>query len=82
MDLGRPCTIDRAFLSEAYNRIQRFELQADRDGRWETLARGGKIGSGLELKFLPVAVQRVRLNVLQATDGPTIWEFLLFEPAK
>ncbi len=80
VDLGRPCTIDRAFLSEAYNRIQQFELQAERDGRWETFARGGKIGSGLELKFASVTVQKVRLNVLQATDGPTIWEFLLFEP--
>lgn len=79
VDLGRPCTIDRAWLSEAYDRIEEFELQADRNGRWETFARGGKIGSGLELKFAPVEVQRVRLNVLKAVDGPTIWEFLLFE---
>jgi len=79
VDLGRPCTIERAFLSEAYDRIEEFELQADRDGRWETFARGGKIGSGLELKLQPVTVQKVRLNVLKAADGPTIWEFLLFE---
>lgn len=79
VDLGRPCTIDRAWLSEAYDRIEEFELQADRGGRWETFARGGKIGAGLELKFAPVQVQRVRLNVLKAADGPTIWEFLLFE---
>jgi hypothetical protein len=82
VDLGRACTIDRAWLSEAYNRIEQFELQADRDGRWETFARGGKIGSGLELKFAPVKVQRVRLNILKAADGPTIWEFLLFEAGK
>jgi len=82
VDLGRSCAIDRAFLSEAYDRIEEFELQADRDGRWKTFARGGKIGSGLELKFQPVAVQKVRLNILKATDGPTIWEFLLFEQSK
>ena len=80
VDLGRTCTIDRAWLSEAYDRVEEFELQADRDGRWETFARGGKIGSGLELKFAPVQVRKVRLNVLKASDGPTIWEFLLFEP--
>ena len=80
VDLGKPRTIGRAFFSEAYDRIEQFELQADRDGRWETFARGGRIGSGLEMKFPPVTVQKVRLNVLQATDGPTIWEFLLFEP--
>ncbi|MCU0917524.1 MAG: DUF5703 domain-containing protein, partial [Planctomycetes bacterium] len=82
VDLGRLCTIDRAFLSEAYDRIEEFELQADRDGRWETFAHGGRIGSGLDLKFQPVPVQKVRLNILKATDGPTIWEFLLFEPRK
>ena len=58
VDLGGPRTIDRACLSEAYDRIEQFELQAERDGRWETFARGGKIGSGLELKFPPVAVQK------------------------
>jgi len=78
VDLGRTCTIDRAWLSEAYDRIEQFELQADRDGRWETFAHGGKIGSGLELKFPPVTVQKVRLNILKSADGPTIWEFLLW----
>jgi len=81
VDLGRPCTIDRAWLSEAYDRVGEFELQTERNGRWETFARGGKIGAGLELKFAPVQVQKVRLNVLKAADGPTIWEFLLFEAA-
>ncbi len=81
VDLGRVCIIDRAWLSEAYDRVEEFELQADRDGRWETCARGGRIGLGLELKFAPVQAQRIRLNVLKATDGPTIWEFLLFEAA-
>jgi len=79
VDLGQPRTIDRAWLSEAYDRVEEFELQTDRDGRWETFARGGKIGSGLELKFAPVRAQKVRLNILKASDGPTIWEFLLFE---
>ncbi len=82
VDLGRSCTIDHAFLSEAYDRIEEFELQADRDGRWETFARGGKIGASLELQFQPVTAQKVRLNILKAIDGPTIWEFLLFEPKK
>jgi hypothetical protein len=80
VDLGRPYTIDHAFLCEAYDRIEDFELQVDRGGRWETFARGQKVGSGLALKFAPVTAQKVRLNVLKAIDGPTIWEFLLFEP--
>jgi len=88
VDLGRACTIDRAFVSEAYDRVEEFELQAESNtpggggATWETFARGGKIGSGLELRFPAVTVQKVRLNILKATDGPTIWEFLLFEPKR
>jgi hypothetical protein len=80
VDLGRPCVIDRVFLSEAYDRIEQFELQVRRDDRWETFARGDSVRSGLKMKLEPVTVQEVRLNVLKAGDGPTIWEFLLFEP--
>lgn len=81
VDLGQTRVIDRAWLSEAYDRIEEFELQVDHDGRWVTFAHGNEMGESLELKFPPVRAQRVRLNVLKATDGPTIWEFLLFEAA-
>jgi alpha-L-fucosidase len=82
VDLGKPCTFDRAAISEEYDRVQAFELQAKRDGRSETFARGEKIGHDLALKFAPVTAQVVRLNILKAADGPTIWEFRLFEPKK
>ncbi|MBI2929148.1 MAG: alpha-L-fucosidase [Verrucomicrobia bacterium] len=82
VDFGAPATIGRAYLSEAYDRVQEFELQAQRDGQWRTFARGGRIGSALELKFDPISAQQVRLNILKATDGPTIWEFQLFGPEK
>jgi len=82
VDLGQPVTIGSAYLSEAYNRVREFELQSERDGQWESFARGQRIGGALDLKFLPVTAQRVRLNVLKATDGPTIWEFRLYEAGK
>jgi len=78
VNLGKPETFDRAALSEEYDRVGQFELQAKRDGRWQTFAGGGKIGHDLALKFPPVTAQVVRLNILKATDGPTIWEFRLF----
>lgn len=28
--------------------------------------------------FAPVTTERVRLNITEATDGPTIWEFQLY----
>jgi alpha-L-fucosidase len=80
VDLGEPKTFNRAFLGEAYDRVQSFELQYKRGEEWVTVARGDKIGKELTLNFEPVTARVVRLNVLQAADGPTIWEFQLFPP--
>jgi len=80
VDLGRPERIGRAYLAEAYDRVRQFELQYERGGEWVSFARGGRIGTNLEMAFEPVTAQRVRLNVTDGPGGPTIWEFLLFPP--
>lgn len=80
VDLGKPEQIGRAYLGEAFDRVSRFELQRYVDGEWRSFAQGTKIGLNLELRFEPVTAQRVRLNILEASDGPTIWEFHLFGP--
>ena len=80
VDLGRSVVFDRAFISEAYDRTQAFELQCKDGQDWKRFYRGGRIGKSLTLKFDPVTARFVRLNILEATDGPTIWEFQLFPP--
>jgi hypothetical protein len=77
-DLGEPKLIGRAYLSEAYDRVRRFELQYERDGQWVPFARGERIGKDLTMAFEPVTARKVRLAILDSTEGPTIWEFLLF----
>ncbi len=80
LDLGRSATFRRARLAEAYpNRVQRFELQRFAEGQWETFLSGSTIGESWSAGFEPVTAQRVRLNIIDATDGPTIWEFELFD---
>jgi len=80
IDLGEPKTIDRARILEAYApRVQQFELQAKRGDAWETFHRGTTIGESRQLRFDPVTAQEFRLNLLRATEGPTLWEFQLFE---
>jgi hypothetical protein len=78
-DLPAPVEVARAFLSEGWDRVQSYELQYEKDGAWTTFYTGGKIGKGSTVTFPRVGVQRVRLHVLEATGGPTIWEFLLFK---
>lgn len=78
VNLGESVTVDRAFISEAYDRVQSFELQCKNGGVWKTFARGKRIGEGLKMKFEPVTARVVRLSILEAVEGPTIWEFQLF----
>ncbi len=79
VDLERPYTFDRAWLNEPHDRIREFELQAERDGAWETFHRGTTIGEDCELTFEPVTARRVRLVVLKTTINPLVGEFQLFE---
>jgi alpha-L-fucosidase len=79
VDLGEPKPFASAWISEPYDRVQEFELQVWRDGDWQTFHRGTTIGEDCTITFPPVTGQRVRLNLLKTTEGPSIWEFNLFE---
>jgi len=82
VDLGKPMTFNRVKISEDYDRVREFELQCRDGSRWKTFARGTKLGFDYSKQFEPVTARYVRLNILDATDGPTIWEFQLFAPKK
>jgi len=79
VDLEKPTTFDRALLSEPYGRVVEFELQCKEGDEWRTFARGTTIGDRRELTFTSVTARFVRLD-LKTTEGPSIWEFQLFEP--
>ena len=80
--MEKPTTFDRAIISEAYDRVRRFEIQWKDGEAWRTFARGTTIGERLVLTFSPVTARHVRLNILKATEGPTIWEFQLLAPRR
>ena len=82
VDLGEPLTFGRVAMSEAFDRVRQFQLQY-RDGQtWRTFLQGTRIGEQYSRKFDPVTAQHVRLNILEATDGPTLGEFQLLRPWK
>lgn len=81
-DLGRPVTFSRAVVKQAYpefERIRKFSLERFVEGRWEPCFTGKRMGPKLNARFEPVTAQRVRLNIREATDGPTIEEFELYQ---
>ena len=81
VDLGKPMRISRAGFSQAFpelKRIRKFAVEYWQEGQWKSCCQGENPGAKFSAKFNPVTAQRVRLNILEATDGPTIWEFQLF----
>ncbi len=79
IDLEKAHTFDHAWLNEPYDRIREFELQAEKDGTWQTFLRGTTIGEDCTVTFTPVTAQRVRLVVLKTTINPLVGEFQLLE---
>jgi alpha-L-fucosidase len=82
VNLGKATTFNQVKINEAYDRVQEFELQYKDDGQWKTFINGTKIGQSYVTEFEPVTAKQIRLNILDATDGPTIWEFQLLAPKK
>lgn len=85
VDLGRPARIGHAVIKQAYaelNRIRTFAIESWQDDGWKPCYRSTGLGTAetFRAKFDPITARRVRLNILEATDGPTISEFELFPP--
>jgi alpha-L-fucosidase len=73
-------TLSRIRIHEAVaERVRRFEFQHRDGAAWQTLFTGDKIGRDFERVFPPLTARGLRLNILDATDGPTIAEFELLE---
>ena len=83
IDLGQPKTFSRAAIKQAFpelKRVRKFAIEYWQDEQWKTICRGENLGTNFTTKFEPVTAQRLRLNITEATDGPTIFEFQLFAP--
>jgi len=80
VDLGEPMTFDRARIEEWAERVQEFALEARTDGEWKAFHKGMRIAPEAEFAFPPVTARYIRLNILKASDGPTITEFQLLAP--
>jgi alpha-L-fucosidase len=82
VDLGKPTEFSRATILQAYpelKRIHKLAVEYLHDGQWKTCYQAEDPGERLDARFPPVTAQRVRLNLLDAHGGPTIWEFQLLK---
>lgn len=82
VDLGQPRTFQRVVVKQAFpelERIQQFAIEYWDGGEWQACYHGDVMAATLDARFPPVTAQRVRLNITQSTDGPTLWEFRVCE---
>jgi hypothetical protein len=79
LDLGSAKRFDTVLVEEGWGRIERFEIQVQDNDRWRTIFEGKEIGPYFLHDIPPTTGRSVRLNILEAGDVPTIWEFQLLE---
>ena len=71
----------RAFecgLIEDDDTVEAFEIQIKTEDDWETIYSGKSISRMHHIRFNSVMARFVRLNILSASDTPSIWEFQLY----
>jgi alpha-L-fucosidase len=79
-DLGKPQIVQSIRIKESFGqRVQKFEFQHRAGDEWKTIITGTTIGGQFEKSFPAVTAQEFRLNILDATEGPTISEIELCE---
>jgi len=76
----KPQTFGNVHISEAFaGRVQKFEFQYRNDDDWKTIFSGTILGENFRKSFEPVTAREFRLNILDATEGPTINEIELLQ---
>jgi hypothetical protein len=78
-DLGAKKRFDSVVIEEGWGRVQRYELQIKVGEQWRTILSGEGIGAHLTRRIPAATARFVRLNLLEARNTPTIWEFQLFD---
>ena len=79
-DLGHSQAIGNVRLQESKpydGRVTKFEFQYRDGDDWKTIFSGTKIGTNFKKSFPPVTAREFRLNILDATEGPTLSEIEL-----
>ena len=84
IDFAKETTFNAIHIEEAYtahsSRVKKFELQKKDGSTWTTFHNGTTIGAKFKASFEPVTTTTIRLNILDASEGPTISEILIEKP--
>jgi alpha-L-fucosidase len=83
IDLAKETTFSGINIEEACashsSRVKKFELQKKSGDTWKTFHSGNGLGAHFKATFTPVTTGAIRLNILDASEGPTISEVSLIQ---
>ena len=77
VDMEREVTFQKVGIRKIFGTIQGFELQAEKDGKWETFYKGDNFENMYVHLKKPVTAQRVRLLILGYEKAPP--QIVLFD---
>jgi alpha-L-fucosidase len=81
LDLPGEYILDSIEIDEAYTepagRVREFEILARQADAWTTVHTGNGLGANFKTTFDPVTTRSIRINILDASDGPTLSEIRL-----
>jgi alpha-L-fucosidase len=83
VDLGKVASVQNVRIcEECGSRVQKFELQYKDVSDWKTIFAGTTIGPEFSRKCPTVKAREFRLNILEASEGPTISEISFSEQTR
>ncbi len=74
----KPVAVSGALVLQAYpelHRVKRYAIEFWDGSGWKACYEGKDLPARLDAKFKAVKTSKLRLNILEATEGPTIFEF-------
>jgi len=78
IDFTKPTAISSVAIFEGGgDRVKKFALEYQQGTEWKTILTGGSLGGTIEhfqKDFAPVTVSKIRLNIQEASDTPSIAE--------
>jgi alpha-L-fucosidase len=73
VELGQNTEVSAVNLSDApYGRIKKFDIEVEVGKSWKRVASGTTIGGNCRVNFDPIKTQRLRIQIRQASDTPTL----------
>jgi len=66
--------LDEECCDGGVSRVKKYELQKLDNGKWVVFHSGESLGPRAVVKFQPVTTRAIRLNIFDATNGPTFSE--------